>query len=101
MALLTGLRHRERLAGIVGLSGYLPLPAQTAAERTQANADTPIFLAHGWQDEVVAFQRAQDSAAALRELGYDVDWHEYPIGHSVCMEEIRDLNDWLLNVLAR
>lgn len=101
MALLTGLRHRERLAGIVGLSGYLPLPAHTAAERTQANAATPIFLAHGWQDEVIEFQRARDSAEALRELGYAVDWHEYPIGHSVCMEEIRDLNDWLLKVLAR
>lgn len=100
MALMTGLRHRERLAGIVGLSGYLPLPAQTAAERTQANAATPIFLAHGWQDEVIEFQRAQDSAEALRQLGNPVDWHEYPIGHSVCMEEIRDLNAWLLKVLG-
>lgn len=101
MALLTGLRHREKLAGIAGLSGYLPLQAQTAVERTEANLATPIFLAHGWQDEVIEFQRAQDSADALRALGHPVEWHEYPIGHSVCIEEIRDLNAWLLKVLAR
>jgi phospholipase/carboxylesterase len=100
MALLTGLRYRERLGGIVGLSGYLPLSAQTEAERSEAGRKTPIFLAHGWQDEVIEFQRAQDSATALRNLGYDVEWHEYPIGHSVCMEEIAHLNEWLLKVLA-
>jgi phospholipase/carboxylesterase len=100
MALLTGLRHEERLGGIVGLSGYLPLSAQTAAERSTASLQTPIFLAHGWQDEVIEFARAQDSAEALRKLGYQLEWHDYPIGHSVCMEEIRDLNDWLLKVLA-
>lgn len=101
MALLAGLRHRERLAGIAGLSGYMPLPRQTEDERTEANQQTPVFLAHGWKDEVVAFQRGQDSAEALRAMGYAVDWHEYPVGHSVCMEEIADLNEWLLRVLAR
>jgi phospholipase/carboxylesterase len=100
MALLTGLRQRERLAGIAGLSGYLPLADRTAAESTDAGRQTPIFLAHGWQDEVIEFQRARDSADALRALGCSVEWHEYPIGHSVCMEEIRDLNEWLLKVLA-
>jgi phospholipase/carboxylesterase len=100
MSLLVGLRYRERLGGIVGLSGYLPLAAQTEAERSEANRRTPIFLAHGWQDEVIEFSRAQDTADKLRELGYDVEWHEYPIGHSVCMEEIQQLNEWMLKVLA-
>jgi phospholipase/carboxylesterase len=100
MALLTGLRHAERLAGIVGLSGYLPLPDTLAAERNEANAHTPVFLAHGTDDEVVVVRRAHDSRDALDLLGYDVEWHEYPMGHSVAMEEIADLNAWLLRVLA-
>ncbi|QJW85006.1 alpha/beta hydrolase [Ramlibacter terrae] len=101
MALMTGLRHAKPLAGIVGLSGYLPLAQQTAAERSEANQATPVFPAHGWQDEVIELARAQQSADALRAMGYAVDWHDYPIGHSVCMEEIHHLNDWLLRVLAR
>lgn len=100
MALLTGLRHAERLAGIVALSGYLPLAATTAAERSAANAHTPIFMAHGQQDNVVVPQRAAASHDALRALGYSVDWHEYPMAHSVCMEEIADLSQWLNRVLA-
>jgi phospholipase/carboxylesterase len=101
MALLTGLRHRERLAGIVGLSGYLPLAATTADERAAANAVTPVFLAHGSHDNVVPLARGKASADALRGLGYDVQWHEYPMAHSVCMQEIQDLNAWLLKVLAK
>ncbi len=100
MSLLTGLRYPERLGGIVGLSGYLPLAELTAAERSAANRDVPIFLAHGWQDEVIAFDRAQATAQALREMGYPVEWHEYPVGHSVCMEEVAELNAWLLRVLG-
>jgi phospholipase/carboxylesterase len=101
MALLTGLRHAERLAGIVALSGYLPLAATTAAERSAANAHTPIFMAHGQQDNVVVPERAAASHDALRALGYSVDWHEYPMAHSVCMEEIADLSQWLNKVLAK
>lgn len=101
MALLTGLRHAERLAGIVGLSGYLPLAATTAAERSDANAATPIFLAHGKMDAVVPLDRAVASRDLLRSMGHDVAWHEYPMAHSVCMEEIADLNQWLLGVLGR
>jgi phospholipase/carboxylesterase len=100
MALQTGLRHSERLAGIVGLSGYLPLAASTAAERHAANAQTPIFLAHGRHDDVIPLSRAQASRDALQALGHRVDWHEYAMAHSVCMEEIADLNSWLLGVLA-
>jgi phospholipase/carboxylesterase len=100
MALLTGLRHAESLAGIVGLSGYLPLADTLEKERSAANARTPIFLAHGSFDEVVVPARAHDSRAALQRLGYDVDWHEYPMGHSVSAQEIADLNRWLLRVLS-
>ena len=100
MSLLAGVRHSERLAGIAGLSGYLPLAATTAAERTDANAFTPIFLAHGRQDNVVDIARGKASRDALLALGYDVQWHEYPMAHSVCMDEIADLNQWLLKVLA-
>ena len=100
MALLTGLRHRERLGGIIGMSGYLPLASSTAAERSDANSLTPVFLAHGRQDDIVVIDRAEASCEALRGLGYDVEWHDYPMAHSVCMEEIADLNGWLLRVLG-
>jgi phospholipase/carboxylesterase len=100
MALMTGLRHKQRLAGIVGMSGYLPLAQSTAAERSDANALTPVFMAHGQHDNVVALQRGQASRDALQALGYQVEWHEYPMAHSVCMEEIADLNAWLLKTLS-
>jgi phospholipase/carboxylesterase len=100
MTLLTGLRHTERLAGLVGLSGYLPLAAETAAERSTANADVPIFLAHGRDDPMIAIDRALASRDALLALGYSVEWHDYAMPHSVCMDEIDDLNRWLLRVLA-
>jgi phospholipase/carboxylesterase len=99
MSLLTGLRHAERLAGIVGLSGYLPLAATTAAERHAANHETPVFLAHGAYDNVVAPPRALAARETLTGLGYAVEWHEYPMAHSVCLEEITDLNAFLLRVL--
>jgi phospholipase/carboxylesterase len=101
LALLTGLRHRERLAGIAGLSGYLPLAATTAAERSAANRDLPIFLAHGRHDPVVPITSAIASRDVLRALGHDVEWHEYPMQHAVCAEEVADLNRWLLQVLQR
>lgn len=100
MALLTGLRHAEPLAGIAGLSGYLPLAQTTAAERSEANARTPIFLAHGSFDEVVVAGRGHDSRAELARLGYDVEWHAYPMGHAVSQQEIADLNRWLVQVLS-
>ncbi len=101
MALLTGLRSPRRLAGLAGLSGYLPLAATTAAERNAANQDVPIFLAHGRVDPIVAFERGAASRDALLALGYGVEWHEYPMQHSVCPQEIADLNRWLVRVLAR
>ena len=100
MALMTGLRHGERLAGIVGMSGYLPLAGMTVAERSATNRDVPIFLAHGTRDGVVALPRASASRDALTALGYPVEWHEYPMEHSVCPQEIADLARWLRRVLA-
>jgi len=100
MALMTGLRHGERLAGLVGLSGYLPLAAKTDAERHDANRDAPIFLAHGTADPVIPIARARQSRDALVAMGHAVEWHEYPMPHSVSAAEIADLNRWLLRVLA-
>lgn len=100
MTLLTGLRYPERLAGLAGLSGYLPLAASTAGERHTANADVPVFLAHGRQDPIIPLSRATASRDALVALGHPVEWHEYAMPHSVCPQEILDLNRWLLTVLA-
>ena len=100
MTLLTGLRHTERLAGLVGLSGYLPLADTTAAERSAASMALPVFLAHGRDDTVIPLARAAASRDALQALGCVVDWHAYPMAHSVCAQEVGDLNRWLLKVLA-
>jgi phospholipase/carboxylesterase len=100
MTLMTGLRHRERLAGLVGLSGYLPLAAATDAERHDANREVPIFLAHGTADPVIPIARGRQSRDALVAMGHAVEWHEYAMPHSVCAAEIVDLNRWLLRVLA-
>ncbi|MGA0587899.1 alpha/beta hydrolase [Dyella sp. KRB-257] len=95
IALAAGLRHTQRLAGIVALSTYLPLGQALAAERSTANAGVPIFWGHGTMDPVVILQRGLDSRAALEALGYAVDWHTYAMPHSVCAEEIADLRGWL------
>ena len=100
MTLLAGLRYPERLAGLAGLSGYLPLAATTAAERHAANADVPVFLAHGSADPVIPIARGRATRDALAALGHAVDWHEYAMPHSVCAEEVADLNRWLLGVLG-
>jgi phospholipase/carboxylesterase len=99
IALHTGLRHAERLAGIVGLSTYLPLPGTLEAERSRANADVPIFLAHGLHDELIGIERALSSRDALEALGYAPDWHEYPMAHAVCEEEVTAIAGWLAGVL--
>lgn len=100
MTLMAGLRYGERLAGLAGMSGYLPLADSTAAERSAANRDVPIFLAHGTQDPVVSLQRGIASRDALAALGHAIEWHDYPMEHSVCPDEVADLNRWLLKVLA-
>jgi phospholipase/carboxylesterase len=100
VVLHAGLRHRERLAGIMALSCYLPLADKLAAEAHAANREVPIFMAHGTQDPVVAFPRALESRELLEREGYAVQWHEYRMPHSVCAEEIRDVSSWLQRVLA-
>jgi len=100
ITLLAGLRFGERLAGLAGLSGYLPLADRTGAERDAANAAVPIFLGHGRQDGVVPLARGQQSRDALLALDCAVEWHDYPMEHSVSLEEMRDLQRWLLRVLA-
>mgnify|MGYP003528403727 CR=1 FL=1 len=95
-----GLRYGQRLAGLVGLSGYLPLASATAAERKDANALTPIFLAHGKRDPVIDIGRAAASRDALKSLGYGIEWHEYPMEHSVSAEEVAELQRFLLRVLS-
>jgi phospholipase/carboxylesterase len=99
MTFMTGLRYPQRLAGLLGMSGYLPVAATTAAQRSAANADVPIFQAHGTFDPVIALARATASRDALIALGHAVEWHVYPMAHSVCEAEIADMNRWLLRVL--
>jgi phospholipase/carboxylesterase len=100
ITLMAGIRHAERLAGLAGLSGYLPLAERSAAEQHPANQDTPIFMAHGKQDGVVPLARGTAARDALLALGHPVEWHEYPMEHSVCMEEVAAFNQWLQRVLS-
>jgi phospholipase/carboxylesterase len=95
-----GLRYGQRLAGLIGLSGYLPLVATTGTERKDANALTPIFLAHGQRDPVIGIDRALATRDALQALGYGVQWHTYPMEHSVSAEEVAELQRFLLKVLS-
>ena len=100
IALMAGLRYPQRLAGLAGLSGYLPLAANTAAERHAANAGTPVFLAHGRSDGMVPMARGAAARDMLLALGNPVEWTDYPMEHSVCIEEVDALKRWLLRVLA-
>ncbi len=95
-----GLRYHQRLAGLAGLSGYMPLADTTAAERRDANALTPVFQAHGRSDGVIPLARAAATRDLLQSLGQPLQWHDYPMEHSVCMEEVQALNKWLLQVLG-
>ena len=100
IALYAGLRFPFRVAGILVLSAYLPAAKSLAAEAHAANRDVPIFLAHGSQDPVIALALSEHSRAAMADLGYIVEVHTYPMPHSVCAEEIRDIANWLHRVLA-
>lgn len=100
IVLAGGVRHPKRLAGIIALSTYLPIAETTAAERSEANADIPVFMAHGTQDPVVQPRLGSYSRDVLKGLGYTVEWHTYPMQHSVSAEEIADLRQWLGQRLA-
>jgi phospholipase/carboxylesterase len=99
IVLLSGLRYPERLAGVIALSTYLPLAGSLAAERSAANADVPIFMAHGRHDDLIPMPRAQASRERLEKLGYALEWHDYPMPHSVCAPEIADISAFLARVL--
>ena len=100
ISLQTGLRHPERLAGIMALSTYVPIAATLEAERNAANADVPIFMAHGTQDPIIPLANARRSRELLERLGYPVEWHEYVMPHSVSPQEIDDIGAWLRRVLG-
>ena len=100
MTLQTGLRHPEKLAGLMCLSGYLPLSATVAAERTEQSLDTPILMVHGSSDGVIPIARAEQSRDVLESMGYQVEWHAYPMQHSLCQQEVADIGAWLKKVLA-
>lgn len=99
MTLQTGLRHPEKLAGLLCLSGYVPINTTLAAERHAANQNTPIFMAHGRSDPVIPIDRAEKSRDLLKALNYSVEWREYMMQHAVCPEEIDDISAWLKRVL--
>jgi phospholipase/carboxylesterase len=100
IALHTGLRHAERLAGILALSTYVPAAQTLAAEASPANRGVPIFMAHGLYDGLIPVERAAMSRRLLESLGYAVAWHEYPMEHAVCGPEIQDIGAWLTRVLG-
>lgn len=95
VALAAGLRRTQPLAGLIALSTYLPMPDRLARETQDAARAQPLFMAHGSYDPVVPFAAGEISAARLRTLGLSPDWHAYPMAHQVCLEEIRDLGDWM------
>jgi phospholipase/carboxylesterase len=99
MALQTGLRHPEKLAGLLCLSGYVPLADKLSNERHAASVGTPVFMVHGVHDGVIPIARAQASRDLLKALGYQVEWHEYMMQHSLCQEEVDDIGAWLKKVL--
>ena len=100
MTLHTGLRQKHRLAGLIGLSGYLPLAQNASAGLSDANRKTPVFLAHGTIDPVVTLDRGTATREFLESHGYDVRWHTYMMPHSVCPEEVADINAFLEQVLG-
>lgn len=101
IALHTGLRYPDKLAGVLALSTYLPLAESLPQEAAPANKAVPIFMAHGTFDPVVPLVMGAGSMTFLTGLGYAVEWRQYPMQHSVCAQEIRDIGTWLNQVLAK
>jgi phospholipase/carboxylesterase len=101
VALQTGLRYPQQLAGVMALSTYLPLADSFAQEAAPANARTPVFMAHGIQDPVVPYAMGSKSKELLLGAGYDIEWHDYAMPHSVCLDELRDIGAWITRILGR
>ncbi len=95
IALHTGLRHPQRLAGVMALSTYLPLQQTVAAEAAAANRDMPILMCHGLRDGMVPATLGKAARDMLQGLGYTIEWQAYPMEHQVCMEEVLDISKWL------
>ena len=100
IALHAALRYPQRLAGVLALSTYLPLAGKLTAERSEANRDAPIFMAHGLYDDIIPLMRAEQSRKTLADAGYSVEWRSYPMAHSVCAEEIADIASFLIKNLS-
>ena len=100
IALHAGLRHPERLAGVLALSTYLAVDGDAEDERAASNLDVPILQCHGSQDPMVPMTKGEAARDRLRELGYEVEWEDYPMQHQVCMEEIERIGAWLRQVLS-
>jgi phospholipase/carboxylesterase len=101
IALQCGLRRQTGLGGILALSTYLPLADTLKTEASQAGLAAPLFMAHGRQDPVVPYALGAHSHKLLQDAGCSVDWHEYDMPHSVCMEEIDDISAWLSQLMKR
>jgi len=99
MTLQTGLRQKSKLAGLMCLSGYVPIAAKAAVEHTPESKATPIFMVHGRMDPVIPIARALASRDLLQQWGYSVEWHDYPMPHSLCAEEVDHISAWLKRVL--
>jgi phospholipase/carboxylesterase len=99
VSLYTALRYPQRLAGVMALSCYLPLRNSLPEERAPANAGVPIFMAHGLSDTMLPIAMGLGSRDLLKSLGFPVEWHQYPMGHSVCEAEIADIREFLRRVL--
>ena len=100
IALNSALRYPQPLAGALILSSYLGLKDRLAADASPTNHALPIFMAHGTADDIVPYTLAADSRALLTKLGYQVDWHEYAMPHTVCAQEVVDIGKWLASVLT-
>ncbi|OAT16676.1 putative carboxylesterase [Buttiauxella gaviniae ATCC 51604] len=100
LSLMTGIRFGHRLAGIFGMSGYLPLASASSTEQHDTNRTTPVFMAHGEKDDIVLPALAMTARDILQNVGHDVTWKTYPVGHTISDDELHDLSLWLKNVLA-
>lgn len=98
MTLFTGLRHPQRFAGLMVLSGYLIVEDSLDAERHQANAETPLLMMHGTRDEVVPCALGKHAYARIHE-GREAEWHDYPMGHELCAPQLRDIRNWIRDIL--
>jgi phospholipase/carboxylesterase len=101
IALHTALRHSQKLAGVLALSTYLPIGSSLAVEKSAANQDIPIFMAHGKFDDVIAIQTSERSRDLMQSEHYQVEWHEYPMAHSVNPQEIEDIHTFLTRILPK